>query len=332
MKKIPAVLPLCALFGAIILMIIYRASVSEAVTEAIKSCVFGIIPSLFGVTVLSTAISESGTVGSLIRPKRATSDVLTAFILGNFGGYPVGAKLLSDSVRAGRLSPAEAERAMPFCYCSGAAFSSGIIGGLYGSTLSGLTAFLGGVMANLTLFLVSLRGFKGSISEAQKPRGFSSALMCESVRSAAGSMFNVSAMIVFFAAIKAVLFAVAPNLKELTMLSPILEITSVTALKGLLLPVCGMLLSFGGFCVLMQIVSIVGGAFSLRRFFISRLLAIPLSGLFTLFLARLGRYLGLLSDVSTKIRLSRSPSLIPIICVLAMVLITVRESFTRRSF
>lgn len=318
------------LIGA--MLILRQKEVSAAVVEALKSCAYRIIPSLFAMTVVSGAISKSGVLSVVTRHTRLSPDVAAALVFGNIGGYPIGAKLLSDAVDAKRLTPLQAGRALCFCYNCGPAFAVGVAGAaLFGNASFGLAAFLSCVMSNLTLFAIFLI-FNKDNAPAEMPqiRGFSSSLMTESVRDATSAMMTVCPMIVFFSALKAVLEASFPALADIGLLPPVLEISNISACKGVSLVAAAAFLGFGGICVHMQVIAIIGGRFSVKQFYFTRLIQLPLCALYAFIFGKIFERLGIVCEAATKIRLSQSSSLIPIICVAAMVFITVRDGKTIR--
>lgn len=334
--KISDILTLSALILVGIMLITCQEAVSEAVVESLKTCAYTIIPSLFAMTVLSTAVSQSGIVRSLFSNSNISADIFTAFILGNIGGYPIGAKLLAISVEDGRISKEEAAKSLGFCFGSGPAFAAGIAGtAIFGDIRFGIAALIANIAANATLYiryLIFNKPCKGNHSVTDKI-GFSSSLMVESVSSATSAMITISSMIVFFSAIRALLECAVPQISSAKYLPAILEISNISHLnscKGISLATVSMLLSFGGLCVNMQIIAMAGGKFSMKNFYLSRIAAVLLSGLYGFLLEKLLYAFGIVREASTKIRLSQSPSLIPIICVAAMVFITITYQSKRR--
>ena len=324
------VLIMIALTGIGVMLILRQKEVSAAIIESLKNCVYRIIPSLFAMTAVSTAISRSGIVAKALGNVKIDANIFTAFIFGNIGGYPVGAKLLAEMVDDGRLNPLQAERALCFCYGSGPAFAAGVVGtAIYGDVRFGLSALLAGFSANLTLYMFYLIKSKNrDFSRCVAATGFSTKLMIDSVNSATGAMTAICSMILFFSAIKAILESMIPQLSGMKYFSSILEISNISSLssrQGVSLVVVAVLLSFGGLCVQMQLLSIIGEKISVKRFYLTRLISLPLTAIYAFMLEKLLYALGIVSTVTTKIRLSRNSSLIPIICVLAMVFITLKE-------
>lgn len=326
-KKAVDRLILLAVAALGIMLICKQREVSAAIIEAVKSCVYNIIPSLFAMSVVSTAISKSGVVSVMLRKSRVDGNIITAFIFGNVGGYPIGAKLLSEMVYDGRLSACDAASALPFCYGCGPAFSAGIVGvAVFGDARFGIAAMCADFCANATIFLWYIVTHKKRENVAGgKSEGFSTKLMIDSVNSAVSAMIGVCSMIVFFAALRAVLESVVPRILEIKILPSLLEISNISALSvrdGITLPVASMLLGLGGLCVIMQVAAIVGGRFSIKKLLLSRLVALPLAGGYAFLISKLLERLGIVAEAATKIRLSRSSSLIPVVCVAAMVAIT----------
>ena len=109
---------------------------SGAVRESVSGCLEVVIPALFAFTVLSVYLQRSGlyllAFVPLTKPLsvilRLPGELCAVFLLANIGGYPVGAKLLSELVRAGRLSRRDAGRMLCCCYGSGPSFVIGTAG------------------------------------------------------------------------------------------------------------------------------------------------------------------------------------------------------------
>lgn len=313
-----------------VMMIVFGSRVSAAVAEAVDSCLYRIIPSLFGMTVISTAISKSGLLSAFVSKFGINAEVFTAFVFGNIGGYPIGAKLLKEAVTDGLISKEAAEKAMTFCFGSGPAFAAGVAGSaIFGDYRFGLAALFACIASNLTLYAIFIVR-EGKVTPLGKaaPNGFSTALMMHSVDSALHAMAGICSMILFFSALRGVLESIFPSLTKAPLFAPLLEISNISVLNGckvVSLVTVALLLAFGGVCVNMQLFSIINGAFTLKRFYLSRLISFPLTAAYAYLTSLLMPKLGIVIETATKIRLSRSRSLIPIICVAAMVLITMLE-------
>lgn len=295
---------LSAAAGALILL--NPQTVSEAVSGAVRDCLEVIVPSLFAFTVLAIWLQSSGLYKVMLRPVtlplskllRMEEELCAVIVLGNIGGYPVGAKLLTRLVSEGRLSREDAGRMLCCCFGSGPSFVVGIVGvRVFGSAAVGLALFAACFCSSLIIAAAVRLG--GEIRLKKDDAAFSLTADCftGSVMSAARVMFTVCVMIAAFAVIFSILnvlgiIPAAGSLFSLLgagelsggILPAILEVTRIKALKPVemwVMPLCAGLLSFGGVCVHIQIMAIAKGI-PLKRFMLSRIPAALLSALLSL--------------------------------------------------
>lgn len=283
--------------AAVILLLLDPKAVSEAIEISTESCLEVIVPSLFAFTVLAVWLQKSGLYRTALKPLtfpiskllRMDEELCAVFVLSNIGGYPVGAKLLTELIRQGRLSPKDAGRMMCFCFGSGPGFMIGIAGmRIFGSAAAGLMLFAASFASSL--LIASFIRSRGEIVLERSQNGYSltSDAFISSVTSAGRVMFTVCAMIVGFSAISALLKEIgAYVLFEKVFGSgeifpALLEVTRIKDLTPAehTLPTCAALLSFGGVCVLMQIAALAK-EIPLKSFLISRVPAAVLSVLLT---------------------------------------------------
>ena len=283
--------------AAVILLLIDPKAVSEAIELSSESCLEVIVPSLFAFTVLAIYLQNSGLYRTALKPLtfplskllRIDEELCAVFVLSNIGGYPVGAKLLTELVRQGRLSPKNAGRMMCFCFGSGPGFMIGIAGmKIFGSAAAGLMLF--GASFASSLLIASFVRSRGEIALESSENRYclTSEAFISSVTSGARVMFTVCAMIVGFSAVSALLKTVgAYALFERVFGSgeifpALLEVTRIREIvpTGYALPTCAALLGFGGACVLMQIAALAKDI-PLKGFLISRVPAALLGVLFT---------------------------------------------------
>ncbi|MBQ8172256.1 MAG: hypothetical protein IJZ95_09730 [Oscillospiraceae bacterium] len=289
---------------ASVVLLTQPASVGSAVRNALNACLEVMIPSLFAFTVLSIYLQGSGLYRIVFRPLtvplskllRLDEELCAVFLLANIGGYPVGARLLTDLVKNGRLSDGDAGRLLCCCYGSGPAFVIGIAGmGVFGSAAAGAVIFAACFLSSLIVGLFVCR-FKNKIDLAPSESIYdlSAARFVNSVTSAARVMFTVCVMIVSFAAVSAVLETIGIQSAAETLMSlfgfknsavilpTFLEISrlrDIVPTSGYAYPLCGALLSFGGVCVILQISAITEGRIPLKSFIFSRIPAAALTAL-----------------------------------------------------
>lgn len=288
---------------------------ASAVGTAISDCLEVIVPSLFAFTALAIFLQRSGLYRIALKPLtfplskllRLDEELCAVFVLANIGGYPVGAKLLSQLRCEERISAADAGRMMCCCFGSGPGFIVGIVGmNVFGSASVGLMLFAACFAASLVI-AAAVRS-RGEIvinpQTAQKPNtggistetrfSLDSTIFIDSVVTAAKTLFTVCAMIVGFSVVTAFLRTIGVNalferlFEDSTVFPAILEVTRIKELpfSAYAMPICAALLSFGGVCVLLQIKALSGGI-PLRKFVISRAAAAIISAIIALPLSTL---------------------------------------------
>lgn len=303
--KIAAALA-AAVFAAVIL--INPKDVSAAVVEGISGCLDVVIPALFVFTVLAVYLQQSGLYRTVLKPfslplsrlLKLPEELCCVFLLSNIGGYPVGAKLLHELVKSGRLSRKNAEKMLCFCYGSGPTFVIGTAGReVFGSAAAGGIIYAACFLSQLILAVVICRGKEPiTLTETKKTANLSAECFIHSVDMGARVMYSMSIMSVLFSGVKAVLDTLGINALAERLLSlaglgdnssfvfpAFLEITRVRYLlpQGILSAVlCGGLLSFGGICVILQLAAVSRGEFSLKRLLISRIPAALISGVLSI--------------------------------------------------
>lgn len=182
-------------------------------------CAEVVIPTLFPFLALSSFVIHIGLAerfgrlftrltSALFRLPGAAASVL---VLGILGGYPVGAKACAELVEKGALDRAEGNRLLSFCINSSPAYVIGAVGtGLLHSAKAGMLLYLAHVLSSLLVGL--LLGLRGTKRPAKTDRGLTEEMpaptaLVTSVTGAAESMLGISAFVVFFSALSALLFS-----------------------------------------------------------------------------------------------------------------------------
>lgn len=183
-----------------------RAAASEGLTLALGT----VLPSLFPFFVLSAllpALGVSQALGRLLEPLMAALFHLSgagagALALGLLGGYPTGARAVSELYAQRLCSRDEAERLLAFCNNCGPAFFLSFLGaGCFGSVLSGVRLYLIHVLAALlTGMLLRPRCIsaprtraRAETAETPLPLAF-----VQAVQSGLGAFFSVASFVILF--------------------------------------------------------------------------------------------------------------------------------------
>lgn len=293
--------------------------VGEAARNGLSLCAQVMIPSLFPFFVLSNLFVLRGYhqyISALLRPVMMPlfgvhANASGALALGAIGGYPIGAATAMRLYDKKELNSAETARILAFCSNAGPGYIFGVIGlGLFENARTGALVYAVHLLSAV-LVGIGFHLWSGDVSAPDMCRrekclnevsdSFSISVV-EAVRSAAGSMLNVCAFLVFFSVMLAFLqtspfwalptvllthvFKLEPSAAA-SILDGILELSSgighldaVQNTYEALLSISSFLLGWGGLCVHFQVLSLTGTRpIPMRQYFIGKLLQGALSAI-----------------------------------------------------
>ena len=286
---------LCVCILAVLTMVFPEETAASTV-NSIDVCVNSIIPSMFVFMVITSYIQSSGIYRIIFRPImpvlrrmiHADDDVLSIFMLSLVGGYPVGIKLLKESIAQNNNFPAIIDntgKAAMFCYCISPSFAVIMIGsGVFGSTEAGFIIYLSNILANLTaaVIITRINDLRSGIRSEQKSDG----CITGAVNSASKSLFTICTVIVAFNVALACIFEALSGFDVFVpeLVSGVLEISNmlkITEPSVSLIPFVSAVASFGGICVMLQCAAIGGRILHIKPFITARFFCALLSGLYT---------------------------------------------------
>ncbi len=281
--------------------------ISTSITESVNRCFSIIIPSMFMFMCLSSVMASSGLHRILGYPFRIISEKLfrippegfAIFLLSMISGYPAGIKMIGDTYQNGELTFSQARRMSCFCFSSGPAFISGTVTAvLYPDTNTCVIIFLSILSGNIISALISAFTSKEKLNcNSRMIFSLKTNTVISSIRSASGAMMQMCIMVVAFNGFCSILkytgviqaisillsscFSINTNIAENIVMSS-LEISNIInfpTMNPYLLPVISFLLSFGGICVLMQVMALSSDFFSISSFIKYRLISSFVSGI-----------------------------------------------------
>jgi hypothetical protein len=282
-----------------VLLITFARDVKVAIADSIRLCLYTVIPSLYAFMVLSSLIVSTRIYKVLSRPFSFISrkifhiptEFFSIFLLSSIAGYPVGAKLLSRLYSEDKIDIETAASMQCYCYSGGPAFFCGAVSlTLFDSITFGLLIFAVIFFSNIISGIVVGRGKPiPPIKKEFLNVEFTTEKFLSAVKDGGISILSMCGIIIFFAGFNAVLqklgfFTImATWLKGNTgitvsdaesLLKSTVEINNILSLSGgkfQLLPIVTSLLSFGGLCVVVQILQFSSEYIKLSKFLIYRL-------------------------------------------------------------
>ncbi len=284
-KKIFIVILIIAFSAGII---IFSDKISSSIFQSINICLEVIIPSTFIFMVLSSYILSSGLYVFLFRPLyypveriiKADRYIISVFLLSLIGGYPVGFKLLRDTIAENKNYSAIAPFCATFCYCISPSFAVAMLGlGLFRNIEAGLIIYFSNV---ITCFVIGI--FYGKthqltvITEKNNKPLSCNGKLTDSINSSVISLVKMCSVIIFFNSVITVFecFCDKIMIPLPSILKAVLEISNILKLETLspsALPYVSALASLGGVCVIFQCKSLIDKSFSLKPFLLSRFFA-----------------------------------------------------------
>lgn len=189
-------------------------AVAQGVRNGLTVCATILIPSLFPFMIVCSFLVNSRYIDALSMPLSSfTVRVLrlppfmgAVFILSLIGGFPVGARMISDMYREGRVDVHTASRMLCFCVNAGPAFLITAVGSrMFGNTTAGVFLFCSQTFASIALALFSRIWAKKQEHTTHAPIRLNPFVpsFVSAVRNAADSMFTVCAFVTAFSAVVA---------------------------------------------------------------------------------------------------------------------------------
>ncbi len=351
--------------GMVLLMCIVVTlanDISSSIRNSIEVCLTSIVPSMYALMITSELFVKSNShmaLGRIFSPitRRVfhlDGQLFAILLVSLISGYPVGAKMVSTLERNHAIDSSTAENMYCYCYSSGIAFIMGTISTAFDSTLSlkiALIVYTSTVISNLILATIlnfRLRNDINTIPPCDNVRiKLCGEYIIDSINSAFRVLINVCLMVTSFGIFITILdslkvsewlsigIAKLLNVTEIsahTILNSLLEISKTSQVMGLgkyYIPSLALLFSFGGVCVIMQVVSIAGESFNFKKFLVCRMVSGGISFGVCSLLCRvfLNGELMAISTLYTT-RLTHETSIVPTVCLLCMSLILLKSTPT----
>lgn len=269
--------------GFIVLFFSDPSSMGNGVRNGLFLCGETVIPSLFPFMILSDFIVRSGlgnAVGRLFSPMtekifRLPGCSACAIIMSLIGGFPVGARMISQLCEDNSLSVSQAKRMMWFCVNSGPAFVVGAVGAtMLSDKKCGIILFASQTLAALIIgFFSSFFTKKNNKKATAKKHEIDASVLTDSVSCATDAMLNICAWILLFSAFNPFLIRLAENNSVFNTAVVMSEVTAGCAFAAVHLPVylIAPVLCWSGFAVHMQLLPYIKKVgMTLPEFWLSR--------------------------------------------------------------
>ena len=282
------------LYFVLFITLFFSTDISNGVRDGIDLTINFIVPSLFIFMILSSCIVNSSLSRYFALPFKPLfthilhmpNKLTTITLLSLIGGYPIGAKLISEEVKKGLLSSEDATLMMAFCVNCGPAFLiTGVGTKLLNSPILGLCLYLSQIAACLIIAFFITRKHRLKYTSSIDKLKFTSDTFISAVSDNTLIIVKISAYVIVFSAFFPTITSLIPSSNEAlaNIVKGLLEVTngcnsifSFPAKHAILM--LAVFTGFGGICVHMQIYSIIKPQhISMKMFYLFRPLYIAIS-------------------------------------------------------
>ena len=290
-RQIPKVIVIVL---SLLCLIIFPKEIGCGIKKGLALSGETLIPALFPFMILSSYIVASPIfirLSKLIeRPSRFLFNIsgvgFISILLGIVGGYPIGAKTVSDFYGMNMISKEDSHRLLYWCVNPSPSFTiTAISTFMLGNTKSGVLIFLSNLVASFVI------GFFARFTGKENPKNFCAPLnikntdaFISSVAAGSKAMLSVCGWVLTFSAISSALECIVGTGNLSIFIKAISEVTTgchSISQQGFSLPVLSAVTGFGGLAVIFQIAPYIRKCdYDLKAFICLRLLNGALSAFF----------------------------------------------------
>ncbi len=241
--------------GFVALLINYSGAAINGATYGMILCAEKIIPSLFPFTAITVFIYNGNYLEILLERLKRKQQIII-FLISLIGGYPIGAKLISEAYNTNKINKKDAENMLCCCVNVGPAFSISVVGALmFNSTRLGVLIFIASILSALEMFLIFCRKFDNNLPLAENKSVSISDNFVNSVASASVAIITVCSFIILFStAVNIVKIHVGNVIIKNTIIAVLEITTAISEFSNVYL--IAFLIGFGGLSIFMQILSL----------------------------------------------------------------------------
>lgn len=282
-NKFKEIIFLILILGFAFLLIINPAIARNSAYEGIIICGSVLIPSLFPFTVISVFLHKTNIFNILSIPKKFShyKTVLSIFLISIIGGYPIGAKIISEEYKNKNINKTTANCLLYSCVCGGPSFIILTVGcGIFNSLKLGLIFYVSNVLSSLIIFIFLKNKITVSNNNKKLNNNISTCFV-DSVAVSSSTVLSICSYVILCSTFIGIIKNSSLNNFLKNLIICVTEITNATInIKNIYL--ISFLLGFGGLCVILQLFSqcyIINPKFI--KIIISRIVNGFLSALFT---------------------------------------------------
>ncbi len=203
------------------------------------------------------------------------ANLAAAYALGLISGYPQGAYAISQIYDKGGCTKDEAERALAFCNNTGPAFIIGGIGSMCGDRNIAISLFLLQIGISLVYGIITRPKKTMEYTEIKDNRTIGFEVIPKAVTASVIPMLNICGFVLIFAVVCDMITHIPMTVEIKGLIYAVLEISNASAFitdNSLSIALLAFSVIWSGMSVHMQTHSVVSGRFSMKRYYIGKII------------------------------------------------------------
>lgn len=251
-------------------LIAFSGNTAQGIRQAFLLCTDVLIPSIFPFMALTCIAGAAGGAKNNGKAGRVFCKVFCCppnaagvWLFSMLGGYPVGASMSAQLLERREITPSQARSLTLICFNAGPAFVINALGmGMLGSKKAGAVVFTAVCTASVLAGIIAGRLYKSDSHQGETVHQAQQSNMAQAVvqgvYTAGRNMLGICAWVLFFSAVISLVLMLPVKEKVQDAAVMMLEVTQGCArgAAGFSLPAVAAFVSFGGVCVLCQVMSI----------------------------------------------------------------------------
>ncbi|MER2089237.1 MAG: hypothetical protein ABS920_05825 [Sporosarcina sp.] len=198
---------LAIIWGLIILFIVQPDIAHDGAEAGAQLFIHALLPYLLPYIILTQWLLKMPD-----RPQKTPKwrRFMKAYVLGSFGGFPVGAVTVTEMLKNGELSQRQSGLLVAACHAPGPMFIIGFVGTeLFGDVSAGWKLLIAIHIANITFFLIALlflhQGDNKDNSLSQLPKKEKGMPLLDAIKESSTIIILVATTVIFFSSLGTIL-------------------------------------------------------------------------------------------------------------------------------
>ncbi len=216
------------------MLVIKSENALQGARQGIEICIMTVIPSLLPIMAVTSYIAQSDAMSFPSKLLEKLTRFLFSlpsrsgviFLLSMTGGYPVGPRLISESIKNGTLTKNQGKRMLLFCVNPGPAFVVNAVGlCMLKSKKAGLIILLSLYGASFLTGLISKLFENSSEQIEMHNQSYKKSSLSDSASKSVSAVLNICGWVIFFSSLMSIINGLPLPSNSRSLFSMLIEVT-----------------------------------------------------------------------------------------------------------